>query len=186
MSNQVKAGSGLIKGCVVESGTCFVGGGRRSMPCAGVGRPASVHQVLTASLAKPSSCPCTDNERTLWRACRFRSWSRNSPHFMEPEGSLPHSQQPGICSFPGPDHINPCPHPFSLIFSNIILPSTPGSPKWSLSLSFSTKTLYAPLKTCHMPNPFILPNNIWWEEYSSWSSSLLFFSGFLLPCLSQA
>ena len=64
MSNQVKAGSGLIKGCVVQSGTCFVGGGRRSMPCAGVGQPASVHQVVRASLAGSSSCPCSHNERT--------------------------------------------------------------------------------------------------------------------------
>ena len=35
------------------------------------------------------------------------------------------------------------------IHLNIILPSTPGSPKWSLSLSFSTKTLYTPLLSPH-------------------------------------
>jgi len=47
------------------------------MLCAGVGHPASVHQVVTASLARPSGCRCSDNERTLcncgfgglWVAC---------------------------------------------------------------------------------------------------------------------
>jgi len=66
VSNQVKAGSGLIKGCVVQSGTCFVGGGRRSMMCTGVGQPACIQQVVTASLAGPSSCPCSENELTRW------------------------------------------------------------------------------------------------------------------------
>ena len=27
---------------------------------------------------------------------------------MEPEGSLPHSQQPAICPYPQPDRSNPC------------------------------------------------------------------------------
>ena len=29
------------------------------------------------------------------------SYSRNSEHFMEPEGSLPHSQVPITCPYPG-------------------------------------------------------------------------------------
>ena len=28
---------------------------------------------------------------------------RNSPHFIVPEGSLPGSQKPATCSYPGPD-----------------------------------------------------------------------------------
>jgi hypothetical protein len=32
-----------------------------------------------------------------------RSLSRYSPHFMEPEGSLPHSQIPATCPYPKPD-----------------------------------------------------------------------------------
>ena len=40
----------------------------------------------------------------------FISWSRNSPHFMEPEGSLPHSQEPATCPYPKPDQSSPCPH----------------------------------------------------------------------------
>ena len=52
---------------------------------------------------------------------------------METEGSLPHSQVPVTCSYPEP--ANPVHTPTSY-FLNIILPSTPESSKWSLSLRF--------------------------------------------------
>ena len=45
------------------------------------------------------------------------SQSRNSPHFMESEGSLPHSQVPAICPYPEPVRSNPYPH--------ILLPEDP-------------------------------------------------------------
>jgi len=57
---------------------------------------------------------------------------------MEPEGSLPHSQASATCPYPEPARSNPYPHtqlpedPFY-----IIIPTTPGSPQWSLSLRFS-------------------------------------------------
>ena len=56
-------------------------------------------------------------------------------YFMEPEGSLPHSQVPATSSYPEPARFCPYPH-FLKIRPNIILPSTPGSPKWSLSFRF--------------------------------------------------
>jgi hypothetical protein len=34
---------------------------------------------------------------------RFCSHSRSSQHFMEPEGSLPHSQELSNCPYPDPD-----------------------------------------------------------------------------------
>ena len=38
------------------------------------------------------------------------SQSRNSPHFMEPEGSLPHSLVPATYPYPEPTRSSPCAH----------------------------------------------------------------------------
>jgi len=89
---------------------------------------------------------------------------------MELEGSLSHLQRPHpvpILSLLGPGHI--LTSHFPKIPYNIILPSTPGSYKWSLSLRFPHQnTVYAsPLHhTCYMPRPshcslFYHPNNTW-------------------------
>ena len=56
---------------------------------------------------------------------------------METEGSLPHSQVPASCLYPKPARSNPYPYiPLPEYLYNIILPSTLGSTKWSLSLRF--------------------------------------------------
>jgi hypothetical protein len=90
---------------------------------------------------------------------------------MEPEGSLPHSQQPA--TYPYPEPARSTPHPtshFLKIHLNIILPSTPGSPKWPISLRFPYQNPVnaSPLpNACYMPRPsnssrFYHPNNIRW------------------------
>jgi hypothetical protein len=46
---------------------------------------------------------------------------------MEPEGSLPYTQEPATCPYPEPDESSLRPPPnLSKIHFNIILPSTPG------------------------------------------------------------
>ena len=92
---------------------------------------------------------------------------------MEPEGSLQHSQQLAACPYPEPDQSSPYPPTSHIlrIHRNIFIPSTPGSPKWPLSLRFpyqnSVCTFLLP-HTFYMPRPshysrFHYPKYIWWE-----------------------
>ena len=63
---------------------------------------------------------------------------------MEPEGSLPHSQASATCPCPGPAQSSPHTHILE-IHPNIIQPSTPRSPQWSLSLRFPHQDPIRPL-----------------------------------------
>jgi len=87
---------------------------------------------------------------------------------MQPECSLPHSQVPATCPYPEPARSSPYTH--TLLPEdplNIILPSTPGSPNWSLTLRFphQNPVYVSPLPhTRYMSRPshsrFYHPNNI--------------------------
>ena len=82
--------------------------------------------------------------------------SQEIPHiFIEREGSLPHSQASATCPYCGPAQSSPHTHILEIL-PNIIHPSMPRSPQWSLSLRFPHQDpMHPPLltHTCHMSSP---------------------------------
>ena len=89
------------------------------------------------SLLQTTSCLITPLSRVRLEKLTGFSYSRNYQHFMEPEGSLTHSQEPVTCAYPEPARSFHAPTSQVLkILLNIILPSTPGPSKCPLSLRF--------------------------------------------------
>ena len=77
---------------------------------------------------------------------------------MEPEDSLPPSQVSATCPYPEPARSSPWPHiPLPDDPFNIILPSTPESPKWPLSLRFLHQ---------NTPNVLHAPAHSFWFDHA--------------------
>ena len=100
---------------------------------------------------------------------------------MEPKGSLPCLQVPATPPYPQLDQSNPRPPSNCLTIPvNIILPSTTGPSKWSLSFWFphqNPECTSPPFPhTCYVHHPsqcsWLDHLNIWWCIYISLSSSL--------------
>ena len=85
------------------------------------------------------------------RSQHIVSQSRNSPHFMEPEGSLPHSQVSVTCPYPEPDQSISLPQfHFLKIHLNIIPHLRVGLPSVLFPSGFTTKPLYESLPCCNI------------------------------------
>jgi hypothetical protein len=109
----------------------------------------------------------------------FSVSQKNYPHFMKPEGSLPHSQMSATCPYPEPHRSSTRPHPTSWRFI-LILSSHLGQglPSGLFPSGFPTKTLYTALPssiraTCpaHLILLGLITRTIL-REYRSSSSSL--------------
>ena len=122
-------------------------------------------------------------EHSPWAANRF-SASQEIPRILwNPKMHYRiHNSPPTVPILRQLDPVQNSTSHFLKIHLNVILPSTPGSPKWSLFLMFPNQNpVYAsPLPhTRYMPRPshssqFYHPNNIRWG-YKSLSSSLCSF-----------
>jgi len=116
-----------------------------------------------------------------WDTNRFLSYSRIFPHFLDPEGSLPHSQKPSILPYSKPDQSSPCPpSPISwrsiLLLSSTLLLSLPCSFFHSRFLTITLYTaLLSPLRAT-WPAQLILLDLIsliiFGKDYRSLNSSL--------------
>jgi len=96
----------------------------------------------------------TPSSRVLLEKLTGSQLVKNPPHIMELEGSLPHSQEPVTIPYPELHQSTPCPHISLTGDLNIILPSTPGPSRSSLSLRFPHQN---PLYTSTLPHSRYMP-----------------------------
>jgi hypothetical protein len=90
--------------------------------------PIRLHGLVLNKLSTRTTLPLHHETETSFRSCHLLNYSRNSQNFVEPEGSLPGSQEPSTGPYPESDQFSPLPpHIISLFHFNIIFPLPSGS-----------------------------------------------------------
>jgi hypothetical protein len=132
----------------------------------------------------------THGAEPFWMNHQFCSYSRTSQHFMEPEGSLPCSQEPSTGPYPKPYRSSPYRPILSL--KSILILSTHLSlclPSSLFLSDFPTNILYAflfsPVRAiCPVHPPWLDHSNYTWR-YKLWSIWLCILPQLLPSCLSD-
>ena len=87
-----------------------------------------------------------------WNASNSLTYLRNSPNFVEPEGLLPHIQEPATCPYRKIKPLHALPTYFFKIYFNIILQTTPRSNYYYYDVivlyCFKVHTLHTSISEC--------------------------------------
>ena len=119
-------------------------------------------------------------EQSPREANRFFSQSRNSPHIMEREGSLPKSRVPATCPYPEPARfilpqsisldprltLWPCRNPI-LFYGKELLAPPPTTPNWRTTPCRLSATAF--LIHSRLPSIFVaVPPSVTWGRAMPW------------------
>ena len=97
------------------------------------------NKITVFSLVSLRCTPYSMKQSPSWEAKPVFSQTRNSPHFTEPEGSLPDSQVLATCPYPEPVRSSP--------YSHIPLPEDPVLKVILLIIVYACTLLFYPYKT---------------------------------------
>ena len=138
-----------------------------------------IESTITLSICPSNLIYLNHGAESFLRSQPGFSQSRNSPHFVGTEGSLPHSQAPATCPYPEPARSSPYPHT-----------SLPEDPSYFIPMQASVFQVVSflqvsPSKPCihpacvtcpaHLSLLDLITRTVLGKEYRSLSSQLLSF-----------
>jgi hypothetical protein len=118
----------------------------------------AVWTILIASLTVLGLCVASTDSYSLYRAEFFEKLT--FPHLVK-FPTLPHLHEPATCPYRGPDESSPWPSSFFKVHFNIIILSTSGYTKWSISFRFPQQNLVCPFPP-YMPQAMSTSSSLIW------------------------